>query len=87
MPVLGQRVERLPTVMDGAIVGDDFPSGYTCAPHIDQQNPDGGYGGPSARLYEVAEKHWVLCTKADGQPGDPAPPALDFRRDDVATKV
>jgi len=91
MPVLGQRVDRLPTVMDGAVVGEDFPAGYTCAPHVDQQNPDGGYGGPDARLHEVAEKHWVLCTKTDIKPGeptpDPDPPALDFRRDDVAAKV
>ncbi len=87
MPVLGQRVDRLPTVMDGAIVGEDFPAGYTCAPHIDQQNPVGGYGGPDARLYEVAEKHWVLCTK-NGQPvGNPDPPQLDFRREDVAAKA
>ncbi|XAM00685.1 ABC transporter ATP-binding protein [Phycisphaeraceae bacterium D3-23] len=86
MPVLGHRVERLPTVMDGAIVGDDFPAGYTCAPHIDQQNPEGGYGGPNARLHEIADKHWVLCTKQAGG-ADPAPPKLAFRRDDVASKV
>lgn len=87
MPVLGRRVKRLPTVMDGAVVGDDFPAQYTCAPHIDQQNPDGGYGGPDARLYEVAEKHWVLCTKADGTVGDTTVPELDFRREDIAAGV
>jgi len=83
MPVLGQRVHRLPTVMDGAVV-EDFPSGYTCAPHVDRQNPEGGYGGPNARLYEVADKHWVLCTKDGGPPEEYTPaPRLDFRRDDV----
>ena len=86
MPILGHRVDRLPTVMDGAIVGDDFPAGYTCAPHIDQQNPEGGYGGPHARLNEIANKHWVLCTKT-GDTTEPAPPKLAFRRDDVAVKV
>ncbi|MEM9020125.1 MAG: ABC transporter ATP-binding protein [Planctomycetota bacterium] len=87
MPVLGQRVRRLPTVMDGAIVGDDFPAGYTCAPHVDQQNPEGGYGGPDARLYQVAEKHWVLCTQDDGTIGGSAVPELDYRREDIAAGV
>ena len=83
MPVLGRHVHRLPTVMDGAVV-ENFPPGYTCAPHIDQQNPDGGYGGADARLYEVANQHWVLCTKNGQTPvSDPPAPQLDFRRDEV----
>ena len=82
MPVLGRRVDRLPTVMDGAIV-ENFPAGYTCAPHIDQQNPEGGYGGPDARLYEVADKHWVLCTKEGGPAEDPPAPKLDYIREDA----
>ena len=82
MPVLGRRVDRLPTVMDGAIV-ENFPAGYTCAPHIDQQNPEGGYGGPDARLYEVAENHWVLCTKEGGPAEDPPAPKLDYIREDA----
>ena len=87
MPVLGQRVDRLPTVMDGAIV-ENFPAGYTCAPHVDAQNPEGGYGGPAARLYEIAEKHWVLCTKDNAPPKEIlAAPRLDFRRDDAAASV
>lgn len=86
MPVLGRRVDRLPTVMDGAIV-ENFPEGYSCAAHVDQQNPKGGYGGPGARLYEVADKHWVLCTKDGEPPLDPPAPRLDFRREDVATAV
>jgi len=85
MPVLGRRVHRLPTVMDGAIV-ENFPAGYSCAPHIDQQNPDGGYGGADARLYEVADKHWVLCTKDSGVENPPAP-RLDYRREDVVAGV
>lgn len=82
MPVLGQRVDRLPTVMDGAIV-ENFPAGYTCAPHVDQQNPDGGYGGKDARLYEVADKHWVLCTKDGGPHQAPPAPKLDYIREDA----
>ena len=87
MPVLGQRVDRLPTVMDGAIV-ENFPAGYTCAPHVDQQNPEGGYGGADARLYEVAEKHWVLCTKDGAKPDQKMDaPRLSFRREDIAAGV
>ena len=87
MPVLGRHVDRLPTVMDGAII-ENFPAGYTCAPHIDQQNPEGGYGGPDARLYEVADKHWVLCTKDGAPPSSDLPaPRLDFRREDVPAGV
>lgn len=83
MPVLGRRVDRLPTVMDGAIV-ENFPAGYTCAPHIDQQNPEGGYGGKDARLYEIAEKHWVLCTKDGEPPAEDLPaPRLDYIREDA----
>ena len=87
MPVLGQRVDQLPTVMDGAVV-ENFPAGYDCAPHVDQQNPDGGYGGADARLYEVADKHWVLRTKT-GQPtsNDVPAPRLDYRRDDIPAGV
>lgn len=88
MPILGHRVDRLPTVMDGAIVGDDFPAGFTCAPHVDQQNPEGGYGGAHAALHEVAPKHWVLCTKKGAEhEAHPPAPELDFRRDDVAVAV
>ncbi|MBX2852318.1 MAG: ABC transporter ATP-binding protein [Phycisphaeraceae bacterium] len=87
MPVLGRRVDRLPTVMDGAVV-ENFPAGYSCAPHIDQQNPEGGYGGKDARLYEIAEKHWVLCTKDGGPPAqDPPAPKLDYIREDAAAGV
>jgi oligopeptide/dipeptide ABC transporter ATP-binding protein len=87
MPVLGRHVDRLPTVMDGAIV-ENFPAGYTCAPHVDKQNPEGGYGGPDARLYEIADKHWVLCTKDGASPNDELPaPRLDYRRDDVPSAV
>jgi len=84
MPVLGRRVDRLPTVMDGAVV-ENFPAGYTCAPHVDQQNPEGGYGGSDARLHEIAGKHWVLCTKQDAKASDVvAGPRLDFIREDTA---
>ncbi|MGB0766305.1 MAG: ABC transporter ATP-binding protein [Phycisphaeraceae bacterium] len=87
MPVLGRRVDRLPTVMDGAII-ENFPAGYTCAPHVDQQNPEDGYGGPDARLYEVADQHWVLCTKDAAQPEARVPaPRLDFRREADAAAV
>ena len=81
MPVLGKSSERLPTVMDGATVPADFPSGYRVAPHTPDQNPPGGYGGPDARLYEVEPNHWVLCEPVASN-NDPqlTPPRLAFRR-------
>jgi len=81
MPVLGKSSERLPTVMDGATVPDDFPAGYKVAPHTIDRNPAGGYGGPDAKLYEVEENHWVLCEPAEGNTSaKTVPPRLTFRR-------
>lgn len=81
MPVLGKSSERLPTVMDGATVPEDFPAGYKVAPHTLDLNPPCGYGGPDARLYEVAPNHWVLCEPIGDKKGvEPTPPRLAFRR-------
>ncbi len=81
MPVLGRSADRLPTVMDGATVPVDFPSGYKVAPHTIDQNPPGGYGGEHARLFEVEPNHWVLCEPApDNQNAQTTPPRLAFRR-------
>lgn len=81
MPVLGKSTDRLPTVMDGATVPEDFPSGYKVAPHTLDPNPPGGYGGEHSRLYEVEPNHWVLC-EPEGANKDVAPtrPRLAFRR-------
>ena len=81
MPVLGKSADRLPTVMDGATVPDDFPQGYTVAPHTLDRGPTGVYAGPNAKLYEVKENHWVLCEpKPDNTDVKPSPPRLNFRR-------
>ncbi len=88
MPVLGKSNERLPTVMDGATVPEDFPSGYVVQPHTIDPNPPGGYGGPDARLYEVESNHWVLCEPTAGNTdAKPAHPRLAFKRDSVAEAV
>ena len=81
IPVLGQNVQRLPTVMDGANVPDDFPSGYRVAPHDPSPHPPDGYGGPDARLYEVEPEHWVLCRPTEPKSAQPSPPRLASRRD------
>jgi peptide/nickel transport system ATP-binding protein len=81
MPVLGKQADRLPTVMDGATVPEDFPPGYTVQPHTLDPHPPGGYGGPNARLHEVEPNHWVLCEAADSSSAQTTPPRLDFRRD------
>lgn len=81
MPVLGKTSDRLPTVMDGATVPEDFPSGYNVAPHTVDRNPPGGYGGENARLYEVEPNHWVLCEPtSDNKEAKPTRPRLTFRR-------
>ncbi len=84
MPVLGREVDRLPTVMDGATVPEDFPAGYRVQPHTDDPNPPGGYGGAESRLYEVESNHWVLCEPiADKANAQPTHPRLAFRREPV----
>jgi len=80
MPVLGHRAQRLPTVRDGATIPDDFPAGYSVAPHDPDPDPAGGYGGADARLHEVEPQHWVLCTPTDKAAPPPAPPRLAYRR-------
>jgi peptide/nickel transport system ATP-binding protein len=81
MPVLGKSADRLPTVMDGATVPEDFPSGYIVTPHTLDPNPPGGYGGKHSRLYEVEPNHWVLCEPTgDNKDAKPTPPRLMFRR-------
>ena len=80
MPVLGQHAPRLPTVRDGATIPDDFPAGYTVAPHEPNPDPTGGYGGAHARLHEVATDHWVLCTANDSAAPEPRFPLLPYRR-------
>ncbi len=81
MPVLGKSSDRLPTVMDGATVPEDFPGGYKVAPHTLDTNPEGGYGGADAKLYEVEPNHWVLCEPEPGNTDAKAtPPRLTFRR-------
>jgi len=87
MPVLGRKVDRLPTVMDGAKAPDDFPDAFTVAPHVEDPNPAEGYGGPDARLYEVRPGRWVLCTPRDGvdTAEQRTPPVLDYRRAAMAS--
>jgi oligopeptide/dipeptide ABC transporter ATP-binding protein len=84
MPVLGRQVDRLDTVMDGATVPDDFPSGYEVRPHDPTPNPEERYGGHDARLHEVRPQHWVLCTAGDTMGEPPARPALSYRRESMA---
>ncbi|MEM8737097.1 MAG: ABC transporter ATP-binding protein [Planctomycetota bacterium] len=82
MPVLGRRVDRLDTVMDGATIPEDFPAGYRVLPHDPTLPPPTRYGGPDAALHEISPQHWVLCTAEN----DPAratatPPRLAYLRD------
>jgi oligopeptide/dipeptide ABC transporter ATP-binding protein len=85
MPVVGVQADRLPTVMDGATIPDDFPEGYDLAPHVEDLNPHGGYGGPDALLYEVEPEHWVLCKATTSETKKKRRrPRLAYRRDDVA---
>ncbi|MEM6749945.1 MAG: ABC transporter ATP-binding protein [Planctomycetota bacterium] len=87
MPVLGQRVDRLPTVVDGAVAPDDFPAGFAVAAHDPSPPPVPDYGGASARLYEVEPEHWVLCTPVDQTLPEPGAPRLAWRRDAVPAAV
>jgi ABC-type dipeptide/oligopeptide/nickel transport system ATPase component len=85
MPVLGQSVDRLPTVMDGATIPEDFPAGYKVQPHTADPNPPGGYGGADAQLYEVEPNHWILCeSTTDNIGAKPTRPRLNFRREAAA---
>ncbi|WP_432797555.1 ABC transporter ATP-binding protein [Poriferisphaera sp. WC338] len=84
MPVLGQEVTRLPTVTDGATVPEDFPSGYNVEPHVTTPDPEVGYGGKDARLYEVEPNHWVLCTPQPGNDIQSSHPGRNFRREPIA---
>jgi len=81
MPVLGESKNRLPTVMDGATIPEDFPAGYTIAPHVEEPNPAEGYGGSHAMLHEVVPGRWVLCTKDDGDTTPPTHPVIDYKRE------
>ena len=81
MPILGSHTNRLPTVLDGATIPDDFPVGYHVAPHVVDPVPGEPYGGPEALLYEVDKKHWVLCTAKAGRPDLTASvPRVTYRR-------
>jgi len=80
MPVLGQSKDRLATVMDGATIPDDFPQGYTVAPHVEDPNPAEGYGGKRAMLHEVLPGRWVLCTRDSGDATPPTLPVIDYKR-------
>jgi hypothetical protein len=84
MPVLGRPAKRLPTVVDGATIPEDFPSGFSVAPH--EVNPKSRYGGADARLYEVAEQHWVLCTAENEQAKQQlTQPQLAYRREAIGS--
>jgi ABC-type dipeptide/oligopeptide/nickel transport system ATPase component len=81
MPVLGKSADRLPTVVDGATIPEDFPSGYKVHPHTIDPNPPGGYGGANSKLYEVEPNHWVLCEPTSENKGAQLiPPRITFRR-------
>ncbi len=85
MPVLGRKVDRLDTVMDGATIPEDFPAGYDVRPHDPTPNPVSPYAGAGARLHEVEPTHWVLCEATTPETQRTATrPALDYRRDAVA---
>ena len=84
MPILGNDVGRLPTVMDAATIPDDIPGNFQVAPHNPDSHPHGGYGGPDAKLYEVWKDHWLLCTAMSDDVKDKrTPPRLAFRRETI----
>ncbi len=84
MPVLGKTHGRLPTVVDGATVPEDFPEGYVVQPHDPNAVPDGTYGGEDAHLYEVEPGHWVLCRPSPGNTSAlPKRPSITFRREEA----
>ncbi|MEM1027328.1 MAG: ABC transporter ATP-binding protein [Planctomycetota bacterium] len=84
MPVLGRKVDRLDTVMDGATIPDDFPDIYDVQPHDPAFKAQAGtakYGGDQAKLHEVTPDHWVLCTaKTDAAEASATRPELAYRR-------
>ena len=85
MPVLGRKVDRLDTVMDGATIPEDFPAGYRVRPHDPTPNPAAPYGGAGGKLHEVQPGHWVLCTaETDAAAATATRPALDYRRESAA---
>ena len=88
MPILGQEADRLPTVMDGATIPEDFPAGFTVRPHDPDARPSGptvSYGGPDSHLYEVEPAHWVLCTPTQANAtARSTPPRVPFRREMAA---
>jgi ABC-type dipeptide/oligopeptide/nickel transport system ATPase component len=88
MPRLGQRVDRLDTVMDGADVPEDFPAGWSVQPHQLQVPAGERYGGAEAQLHEVEPNHWVLCTPAAGSTAPPPRfPQLAYLRDQASQGV
>ena len=80
----GEQRARLSTVMDAATIPDDFPDGYTVAPHdptpASQFAEGHRYGGVGARLHEVEPGHWVLCRSEDAGAVANGVPLLEFRR-------
>ena len=87
MPVLGSQTDRLPTVTDGATIPDDFPAGYTVAPHVIKEDTPlvGPYGGANADLYEVEPDHWVLCEADETRAAlEHRPPRITTRREAVS---
>ncbi|MEM9419452.1 MAG: ABC transporter ATP-binding protein [Planctomycetota bacterium] len=84
MPVLGRKVDRLDTVMDGATIPEDFPEGFVVQPHDPEFKPVAGgakYGGNHAQLHEVQPEHWVLCAaETDDAKAKATQPELAYRR-------
>ncbi|MBB6430594.1 ABC transporter ATP-binding protein [Algisphaera agarilytica] len=84
MPVLGRKVDRLDTVMDGATIPEDFPEGFVVQPHDPEFKPVAGgekYGGNDAQLHEIQPEHWVLCAAvSDAAKAKATRPELAYRR-------
>lgn len=81
MPVLGQKADRLPTVMDGATIPDHFPGDFSVKEHTPDLPPGQRYGGDYARLHEVLPGHWVLTQAVlDTSESTATAPMLDYRR-------
>ena len=80
IPTLGGRARRLPTVVDGATIPEDFPDQFTVRPHEPVESSGARAADPDERLHEIEPQHWVLCKHRSGDASKATRPDLPYRR-------